>query len=71
MPGFDLGPNLPSVDSKHPSEVAKFLNDKRIKLSINGQLVERFANVIERAERTARKWIKFNEPRARPDICQN
>jgi len=57
---IDLGPNWPSVDSKHPSEVAKFFDDKRIKLSINGKLVERLANIVERAERTARKWIKFN-----------
>jgi len=71
LQGIDVGANLPSVDSKHPSEVAKFLNDKRIKLSLNGKLVERLASVIERAERVARKWIKFNEPRARPDVCQN
>jgi hypothetical protein len=71
LSGIDLGPNWPSLDSKHPSEVAKFFDDKRIKLSINGKLVERLANIVERAERTARKWIKFNEPRARPDVCQN
>jgi hypothetical protein len=69
--GVDLGPHMPSVDSKHPSEVSKFLRGKKIKLSLNGKLVKRFAGVIERAERFARKWIKFNKPRAQPDICQS
>ena len=69
--GIDLGPNLPNVDSKHPSEVAKLLSDKRIEPSLKGKLVEQFGKVIERLEWIIRRWIKFNETQSRPDVCQN
>jgi hypothetical protein len=68
---IDLGSNLPNVDSKHPSEVAKFLRGKRNKTSLKGQLIEQFARVIERLEWLTRKWVKFNEPQARPDAPPN
>jgi hypothetical protein len=66
-----VGCDRPSIDFTNPSEVTKWLTGKKVKLSLNGKLVERLASVIEKAERVARKWIKFNEPRARPDICEN
>lgn len=71
LQGIDLGRSSPSVDSKHPGEVAKFLSGKKNKLSLKGTLVLRLAGVIEKAERVARKWIKFNEPRARSGLRQN
>ena len=69
--GMDVGCDRPSIDFTNPSEVTKWLTGKKIKLSLNGKLVERLASVIEKAERVARKWIKFNEPRARLDVCEN
>jgi hypothetical protein len=68
--GMDVGCDRPSIDFTNPSEVTKLLSGKKIKLSLNGKLVERLASVIEKAEWAARKWIKFNEPRTRPDVCE-
>jgi hypothetical protein len=67
---MDVGCDRPSIDFTNPSEVTKLLSGKKIKLSLNGKLVERLASVIEKAEWAARKWIKFNEPRTRPDVCE-
>lgn len=68
--GMDVGYKRPSIDFTNPSELTKLLSGKKNKLSLNGKLVERLASVIERAEWVARKRIKFNEPRSRPDACQ-
>jgi len=62
LQGIDLAPNLPSVDPKHPTEVARFLSGKRIEPALEGKLVERLSRLIERSEWFARKWIKFNKP---------
>ena len=62
LQGIDLGPNLPSVDPKHPTEVARFLSGKRIEPALEGKLVERLSRLIEKSEWFARKWIKFNKP---------
>jgi hypothetical protein len=62
LQGIDLAPNLPSVDPKHPTEVARFLSGKRIEPALEGKLVERLSRLIEKSEWFARKWIKFNKP---------
>jgi len=64
LQGIDLGTNLPSIDPKHPTEVARFLSGKRIEPALEGKLVERLSRLIEKSEWFARKWIKFNEPSA-------
>jgi hypothetical protein len=60
---MDIGCDLPSIDTKHPNEVFKLLSDKIAGSSTEGKLIKRFAIAVERLEWTARKWIKFNEPR--------
>ena len=69
--GIDIGCDMPPLDAKHPSEIAKLLSGERNKTSLEGQLIEQFARVIERLEWLTRKWVKFNEPQARPDAYQN
>ena len=65
--GMDVGCDMPSVDAKHPSEVARLLSGKTAESTAQGRLVAGLASVVERLEWTARKRIKFNEPQARPD----
>lgn len=62
LQAIDLGTNLPSIDPKHPTEVARFLCGKRIEPVLEGKLVERLSRLIEKLEWFARKWIKFNKP---------
>jgi hypothetical protein len=69
--GMDIGCDMPSVDAKHPSEVAGLLSGKTGDFTAQGRLVAGLASVVERLEWTARKWIKFNEPQASPDAYQN
>lgn len=69
--GMDVGCDMPPLDAKHPSEIAKFLSGERNKTSLKGQLIASLASVVEWLEWTARKWIKFNEPQARPDAPPN
>ena len=69
--GMDVGRDMPPLDAKHPSEIAKFLSGERNKTSLNGQLIASLASVVEWLEWTVRKWIKFNEPQARPDAPPN
>jgi hypothetical protein len=69
--GMDLGLDIPSRDAKNPSNVTKLLSGKTANSTTEGRLVEGLASVVERLEWTARKWIKFNEPQARPDAYQD
>jgi len=69
--GIDIGRDKPSIDAKHPSEVAKFLSGKKNRLSLRGNVIEIVATLVERSEWVARKWIKFNEPQTQPDSYQN
>jgi hypothetical protein len=69
--GMDVGCDMPAIDAKHPSEVASLLSGKTSDFTARGRLVAGLASVVERLEWTARKWIKFNEPQARPDAPPN
>lgn len=69
--GMNVGCDMPPIDAKNPSEVARLLNGRTDASTTEGRLVAGFASVVERLEWTARKWVKFNEPQARPDVCQN
>jgi hypothetical protein len=69
--GMDVGCDMPPLDAKHPSEVARLLSGKTAESTAQGRLVAGLASVVERLEWTARKWVKFNEPQARPDAYQD
>ena len=69
--GIDIGCDMPPIDVKHPSEVARLLNGKTGDFTARGRLVAVLASIVERLEWTARKWIKFNEPQSRPVAYQN
>jgi hypothetical protein len=69
--GMDIGCDMPPIDAKHPSEVAELLSGKTGDFTAQGRLATGLASVVERLEWTARKWIKFNEPQARPDAPPN
>lgn len=69
--GMDIGCDMPPIDAKHPSEVAKLLSGKTGDFTAQGRLAAGLASVVEKLEWTARKWIKFNEPQSRPDAYQN
>ena len=62
--GMDIGCDMPPIDAKHPSEVARLLSGKTGDFTARGRLVAGLASVVERLEWTARKWIKFNETRS-------
>jgi hypothetical protein len=62
LKAIDLGTNLPGIDTKHPTEVVRFLSGKRINPALKGKFVERLASLIEKSEWLVRKWIKFNKP---------
>jgi hypothetical protein len=62
--GMDIGCDMPSVDAKHPSEVARLLSGKTAESTAQGRLVAGLASVVERLEWTARKRIKFNETKS-------
>jgi hypothetical protein len=69
--GMDLGYDMPSVDAKHPSEVDRLLSGRTDASTTEGRLVAGLASAVERLEWAARKWVKFNEPQARPDAPPN
>ncbi len=69
--GMDVGYDMPSVDAKHPSNVTELLSGKTAEFTAQGRVVAGLASVVERLEWTARKWVMFNEPQARPDAYQN
>lgn len=66
--GMHIGYDMPSVDAKHPSNVSELLSCKTAESTAQGRLVAGLASVVERLEWTARKWVKFNEPQARPNV---
>jgi len=68
--GMNIGCDMPPIDAKHPSEVARLLNGKTGDFTVRGRLVAVLASIVERLEWTARKWIKFNEPQSRPVAYQ-
>ena len=71
MEGMDVGCDMPPIDAKNPSNVTELLGGKTGDSTAEGRLVAGLASVVERLEWTARKWVKFNEPQARPDVCKN
>ena len=69
--GMDVGCDMPPIDAKHPSNVTELLSGKTGDSTTQEvRLVAGLASVVERLEWTARKWVKFNEPQARPDAYQ-
>ena len=68
--GMDLGCDMPPIDAKHPWNVTELLSGKTGDFTAQGRLVAGLASVVERLEWTARKWIKFKEPRPVPSVCK-
>ena len=68
--GIDIGCDMPSIDAKHLSEVARLLSGKTDASTAEGKLVEGLASAVEKLEWAARKWINFNEPRPVPSVCK-
>lgn len=69
--GMDVGCDMPYRDAKHPCNVTELLSCKTGDSTAQGRIIAGLASVVERLEWTARKWVKFNEPQARPDTPPN
>ena len=71
IPGIDLGTKMPDVDTQHPTEIMRLLNETDVAVGVPGRLLRTLVWPIEWLEQRVRSKVKFGEPRIEPDFINH